>query len=133
DQSTVDLSSSQTVTGLAKGSTARTINSTSTGTESTTGTSKEGAFTAKRTASDAVTGVMIPFPSSTNHFPFPTAGSITRSISTSVQIPGQAATQSSRKEVITYTGKDTATVVITQDGTTQSCKLPLPHGHLTCS
>lgn len=133
DQSTVDLSSNQTVTGLAKGSTARKINSTSNGTETTTGTSKEGAFTAKRTAADVVKDVVIPFPSSTNHFPYPTGGSITRSITTNVQITGQAATTSSRQETITYDGTATAKVVITEDGTTQNCTLPLPHGRLTCS
>jgi hypothetical protein len=133
DTSTVNLSSNQVVTGLAKGSTARTVNSASAGSESTTGTSKEGSFTAKRTAGDTVKGVVIPFPSSTNHFPYPTAGSITRSISTNVQITGQAATSSSRREVITYDGSATAKVVITQDGTTQNCTLPLPHGHLSCS
>jgi hypothetical protein len=133
DTSTVNSSSSQTVTGLAKGSKSRTINSTSAGSEKTTGTSKEGAFTSTRTAGDTVTGVVIPMPTATTWFPSPTAGSITRSISTTVQIAGQAATQSSRREMITYDGSDTAKVVITQNGTTQNCKLPLPHGHLTCS
>jgi hypothetical protein len=34
--------------------------------------------------------------------------------------------------VITYDGTATAKVVITQDGTTQNCTLPLPRGRLTC-
>ncbi len=132
-QSTVDLASNQSVSGLAKGSTARTVNSTSAGTESATGTSHEGSFTAKRVAGDTVKGVMIPFPTSTAHFPYPTAGSVTRSMSTTVQIGSQAATTSSRREMITYDGSATAKVVITQDGVTQNCTLPLPHGRLSCS
>lgn len=133
DQSTINSSSDQTVSGLAKGSTARTVNSTSSSTENTTGTSREGAFTSKRVASDVVKDVVIPFPTATNWFPFPTGGSITRSISTTVQITGQSAVSSSRSEVITYNGSNTAKVVITQNDTTQNCTLPLPHGRLTCS
>lgn len=133
DQSTINSSSDQTVSGLAKGSTSRTVNSTSSSSENTTGTSREGAFTSKRVASDDVKGVVIPFPTSTDWFPFPTAGSISRSISTTVQITGQSAKSSSRSEVITYDGSNKAKVVITQNDTTQNCTLPLPHGRLTCS
>jgi hypothetical protein len=133
DQSTINSSSNQTVTGLAKGNTSRTVNSTSSSTENTTGTSQQGAFTAKRTASDAVKDVVIPVPTSANRFPYPTGGSITRSMSSTVQITGQSATSSSRSETITYDGSATAKVVITQDGVTQNCTLPLPHGRLTCS
>jgi hypothetical protein len=133
DQSTISSSSNQSVSGLAKGSTSHTVNSTSASTENTTGTSSQGAFTAKRAASDAVKGVVIPVSTSTNRFPYPTAGSITRSMSSTVQITGQTATTSSRTEVITYDGSATAKVVITQDGVTQNCTLPLPHGRLTCS
>jgi hypothetical protein len=135
DQSTVDLSSSQTVTGLAKGSTARTVNSKSNGTETTTGTSQQGAFTSKRVTSDVVTGLVIPYrtSTSTSWFPYPTAGSISRSMSATVQITGQSATTSTRTEVITYDGSATAKVVITQNGTTQNCTKPLPFGRLSCS
>jgi hypothetical protein len=133
DQSTINSSSNQSVTGLAKGSTSRTVNSASAGTENTTGTSQQGAFTAKRVAGDTVKGVVIPVSTSTDRFPYPTAGSITRSITSTVQITGQTATTSSRREVITYDGSATAKVIITQDGTTQNCTLPLPHGRLTCS
>ncbi|MGH7617742.1 MAG: hypothetical protein ACREPM_10970, partial [Gemmatimonadaceae bacterium] len=137
DQSTVGSSSDQTVTGLAKGSTSHTVNSTSAGTESTTGTSSQGAFTSKRVVGDTVKGLVIPVPTLTSmtklQFPYPTAGSITRSMSATVQITGQSATSSSRHEVITYDGSTTAKVVITQDGVTQNCTLPLPFGRLTCS
>jgi hypothetical protein len=135
DQSTVDLSSSQTVTGLAPGSTARTVNSKSDGTETTTGTSQQGAFTSKRVTSDAVTGLVIPYrpQTATSWFPYPTAGSISRSMSATVQITGQSPTTSTRSEVITYDGTATAKVVITQNGKTQNCTLPLPFGRLSCS
>ena len=130
--STIDLSSSQTVSGLAPGSTGLTMNSTSSGTESATGTSHEGAFTAKRVVGDTVKGVVIPFPSAARLLPYPTAGTITRSMSATVTITGQAATTSSRREVITYDGSATAKVVITLDGETQNCTLPLPFGRLSC-
>jgi hypothetical protein len=133
DQSTVNLSSNQTVTGLAKGSTSRTVNSASAGTETTTGTSTQGAFTSKRVTGDTVKGIVIPVPTTTNFFPYPTAGSITRAMSATVQITGQSPATSTRREVITYDGSATAKVTITQDGVTQNCTLPLPHGRLSCS
>jgi hypothetical protein len=39
---------------------------------------------------------------------------------------------SSRREVITYDGSATAKLVITRDGTTKTCSLPLPHGRPVC-
>jgi hypothetical protein len=57
---------------------------------------------------------------------------IVRSMTVTVTVSGQSPAQSSRREVITYNGTATATVVITEDGTTQNCTLPLPFGHLSC-
>ena len=131
--SVVSETSNQTVTGLAKGSVQRTVNGTSAGTENTTGKSTQGAFTAKRIAGDTVKNVVLPAPTSSSTMPtYPTAGTVIRSMSATVTISGQSPTTSSRREVITYDGSATAKVVITQDGTTQNCTLPLPHGHLTC-
>lgn len=131
--SIVSETSSQTISGLAYNSTKRTISGTTAGTETTTGTSQQGAFTAKRTAGDTVTGVVIPVSADRTHAGYPTAGSVVRSMSATVTITGQAATTSTRREVITYDGSATAKVVITQDGATQNCTLPLPHGRLMCS
>jgi len=133
DQSTISSSSNQTVTGLATGSTARTVNSASAGSENTTGTSVQGAFTAKRATGDTVTGVVIPVATSAKRWPYPTAGTVIRAMSATVQVSGQAATTASRREVITYDGSATAKVVITFNGATQNCTLPLPFGRLTCS
>lgn len=129
--SVVNETNTQTVTGLAKGSTQRTVNGTSAGTENTTGKSSQGAFTAKRIAGDTVKNVVIPVSTGTTPT-YPTAGTVIRSMNATVTISGQSPTTSSRREVITYDGSATAKVVITQDGTTQNCTLPLPHGHLTC-
>ena len=132
-QSVVDESSSQTITGLAKGSTQRTVSGASAGSETTTGTSRQGAFTAKRVTGDTVKNVVIPVPTSTTSGPsYPTAGTVIRAMSATVTISGQSPANSSRREVITYDGTATAKVVITQDGTTQNCTLPLPRGRLTC-
>jgi hypothetical protein len=49
-----------------------------------------------------------------------------------VTLSGQSPATSSRREVITYDGSTTAKVVITEDGTTQNCTLPLPFGRLSC-
>jgi hypothetical protein len=133
DQSVVAEASTQTVTGLARGSTQRTVDGASRGTENTTGTSSQGAFTSMRITGDTITGVVIPIPTSTSQRTYPTAGRVARGMITTVTITGQASTTSSREEVVTYDGTTTAKVVITQDGTTQNCTLPLPHGHLTCS
>jgi len=130
--STVNEKSNQTVTGLAAGSASRTVNGTSAGTESTTGKTSAGAFTANRSAGETVTNVVIPAQSSTNSHPYPTAGSVIRSMSATVTFAGQSPATTTRREVITYDGSATAKVVITENGTTQNCTLPLPHGHLTC-
>ena len=130
--STIDETSSQTVSGLAKGSTQRSINGASAGTETTNGNSDEGAFTSKRVAGDTTQNVVIPVPTSSATPPYPTAGTVIRSISATVTLAGQAGTTHTRREVVTYDGSATAKVVITQDGTTQNCTLPLPRGRLSC-
>jgi len=104
--SVVSESSSETISGLAKGSTKRTIDGASAGTESTT--------------------------ASTTTFPYPTAGTVIRAMSVTVTLSGGSPTTSSRREVITYDGSATAKVVITHDGKTQNCTLPLPRGRLSC-
>ena len=131
DVSAVQHASDRTVTGLAQGSTQRTVNGTSAGQETTTGTDSTGSFTAVRTAGDTVQAVVIPFTS--GHPSYPISGSVIRSMKVVVTYAGSAATTSTRREVISYDGSATATIVITHDGETKTCTLPLPHGHLTCS
>ncbi len=128
--STVNDSSDFTVTGLASGSTQRTVDGKSAGTESTTGTKDSVAFTASRSAGDTTTKLVIPIQS--GRPTFPTAGTIIRSMQATVTLSGGSPSTSSRREVITYNGSTTATVVITQDGVTKNCTKPLPHGQLTC-
>ena len=130
--SVISESSNETISGLAPGNTKRTVDGTSAGTETTTGTSRQGAFTAKRIAGDTIKGVVIPVPTSTTQHTFPTAGSVVRSMSVTVTLSGSSPATSSRREAISYDGSDTAKVVITHDGSTQNCKLPLPHGRLIC-
>jgi hypothetical protein len=127
----VNDASDRTVTGLASGSTQRTVNGTSKGQESTTGESSRGKFTATRVVGDTTTGVVIPV--STTGQTYPTAGTVIRSMQASLTYSGQAATTVSRREVVTYDGSATAKVVITENGTTRNCTRPLPRGPLTCS
>jgi hypothetical protein len=126
--STVEHASDRTVTGLAEGSTERTVNGTSAGSETTTGTDDVGAFTAVRVIGDTVTGIVIP-----SDQRFPSAGTVIRAMQVTVTYEGQSPAVSMRREVITYDGSDTATVVITRNGETKTCQLPLPHGRLICS
>lgn len=129
--STVNSSSDFTITGLASPSTQRTIDGTASGSEKTTGTKDGVAFTAMRTASDVTSGLVIPIQ---NGRPtYPTKGTVTRSMEATVTLAGSSLSTSSRKEVITYNGSATATVVITHDGVTKTCTKPLPHGRLTCA
>ena len=129
--STVNGSSDLTVAGLASGSTQRTVNGTSAGTDATTGTRDGVAFTASRSAGDTTTGLVIPIQN--DHPTYPTAGTIVRSMTATVTVSGQTPSTSSRREVITFDGSATATVVITHDGVIKNCTKPLPHGRLTCA
>jgi len=131
DSSVVQHASDRTVGGLAPASTQRTVNGTSAGQETRSGTSDSlGHYVAVRTIGDTTTGLVVPLE---NGRPtYPTAGTVIRSMTVTVTFDGQAPTTTSRREVVTYDGSSTATVVITRDGTTKSCALPLPHGRLTC-
>ncbi len=128
--STINSSSNRTVGGLAYNATQRTVSGTSAGTETTTGKVAEGAFTSTRVVGDTTTGVVIPL---TNGKPtYPTAGTVIRHMKVTMTVAG-ASTTKERREVVTYNGTATATLVITQDGTTKTCTLPLPHGKPSCS
>ena len=128
---TINSSSSRTVSGLAQSSTQRTIDGASAGTESTVGTSSRGSFTATRAVGDTTMGLVIPVVVGTKSYP--TAGTVIRQIQATLKYSGENAVTLSRREVVTYDGSAIAKVVITQDGTTKSCTRPLPRGRLTCS
>jgi hypothetical protein len=129
-RTTVNSSSSQVVTGLAAASASRTVNGASAGTESTTGTRNATTFTSQRVMGDTTTNLVIP--NATTGFPYPTAGTVVRSMRVTVTSGTEAPVTSTRREVVTYDGSATARVVITQDGETRTCTMPLPRGRLTC-
>jgi hypothetical protein len=132
DTTTVNHASDQTVSGLVKTSTKRTVNGKSGGTEVTVGTNSKGSkFTTTRMQGDTTVGLTIPVQDRKTSYPI--AGTVTRSMKVTVKVAGQPDATSTRREVITYDGSATAKVVITHDGTTKNCTLPLPHGRLTCS
>ncbi|MEP6992272.1 MAG: hypothetical protein ABJA80_15170 [bacterium] len=128
----ITSSSARNTTGLAQGSTQRTVNGSSAGQETTTGTSSKGSFTATRTVGDTTTGLVIPVATGTTP-PYPTAGTVTRSIQATITFVGSSPVSISRREVITYDGSATARIVITENGVTKNCTRALPHGALTCS
>jgi len=127
----VEHASDRTVTGVAAGSTQRTINGTSAGTENTTGTNEQGNFTALRILGDTTTNVVIPVATS-NTPAYPISGTIVRSMKVTLTYEGQTPVTSTRREVVTFNGSNTATVVITKDGQTRNCTLPLPRGRPVC-
>jgi hypothetical protein len=130
DMSTVQHTSDRTVSGLAPGSTQHTVNGTSAGLETIKGSNDQGSFTAVRTIGDTTLSVVVPArPDPLN---YPTAGTVIRSAVVKLTYTGQSATTSTRREVVTYDGTSTATVAITQDGTTKNCTLPLPRGRPVC-
>jgi hypothetical protein len=133
DTSVVNELSDRTIAGLVASSTQRTIDGASKANETTTGSDSAGHFIAIRVAGDTTTGVIIPKPSGVSGKPYPTAGTVTRSMSVTVTYDGQSPETRSRREVITYDGSTTAKIVITQDGTTKNCTLPLPRGRISCS
>jgi len=128
---TVDHASDRTVSGLSAGSTGRTVNGTSAGNETTTGTNDAGDFTVVRVMGDTTTNVIVPLDTGTP--PYPVSGEVIRSMKVTLTYAGQAPETSTRREVVTYDGSDTATLVITQDGVTKTCSIPLPHGRPVCN
>jgi hypothetical protein len=130
--STVHNTSIRTVTGLSSTSTQRTVNGAARGEESTSGkTDSAVAFTATRLVGDTTKGVVIPIASGKPTYP--TAGTVIRQMIATITLAGGSPTTKSRREVLTYDGSATATLVITTDGTNKTCKLPLPRGVPTCS
>jgi len=128
--SVIDNESDRLVTGLESGATQRTVDGESRGSEVTTGTNREGQeFTATRIGGDTVVGVIVPLED--NRPTYPIAGVVTRSITATMTVDGNTSTRS-RREVITYDGSATATVVITVNGETKTCTMPLPRGRLVC-
>ena len=130
DTTAVQYTSDRTVGGLAAGSTQRTVAGTSAGQEVTVGTDSIGRFTLTRAAGDPAAGIVIPI--QTSGPSYPTAGTVVRAMKVTLERAGSSPVSSTRREVITYNGSNTATVVITQDGTTQTCSLPLPRGRVSC-
>lgn len=132
DTSVVVHHSDRTITGLAPGATERVASGASAGTETISGTDTTGHFVAVRTVGDTINDVTVPAPSDSVR-PLPSSGSIVRAMSITLTYDGQSPVTSSRREVITFDGTATATVVITKDGVTKNCTLSLPHGRLQCS
>ena len=124
--------SDRTVSGLAKGSTERTVNGSSMGQESTTGESSRGKFTATRVVGDTTSGLVIPIATDNNQT-YPTDGTVIRAIRASLTYEGQSAITVTRREVVTYDGSATAKVVITENDSTRNCTRPLPRGPLSGS
>ena len=129
--SQIQENSNRTVGGLAAGSTQRTVDGKSKGSEQSSGKMDDGtSFTASRVVGDTVTGLVIPLQD--GRPTFPTAGTIIRGMTATITVSGKSPVTASRSEVITYDGSSTAKVVITKNGTTKNCTMPLPFGRLQC-
>jgi hypothetical protein len=97
--------------------------------ETTTGTDDVGDFTAERKIGDTIEDLVLPI---SHGRPFPTSGTIVRSVEVTITYAGQAPKTRSRREVVTFTGSNTATVEITRDGVTRTCTFAMPGGALDC-
>jgi hypothetical protein len=126
----VDHTSERSVTGLAEGSSVRTVDGASEGEETVTGVRGDITFVAHRIVGDTTTGLTIPLTSGTP--PYPTAGTVVRRMVVSLTRNGGTPTTSDRREVITYDGSATAKIQITHDGVTRNCTISLPHGRPRC-
>ncbi len=128
---TVSHTSDRTVTGLAFNSAQRTVNGTASGTESSSGINRDGVrFTSVRVSGDTTQGLVIPV--ATTGQSYPKAGTVRREMKVTMTLAGGTPATSTRREVITYNGSTTATVVITTNGTSKTCTLPLPRGKMVC-
>ncbi len=127
--STIDNASDRTVSGLASGSRSHTVNGTARGKEVTVGKDSSGTFTATRVAADTVKNVVVPVADTGRTYP--TSGTVIRVMTISV-VRTTSTTTSTRREVVTYDGSTSAKMVVTQDGTSKTCTMPLPMGRPTC-
>jgi len=127
---TVRHVSDRLITGLQQGSTERTVEGTSAGTETVTGTMAEGAFTAERVVADTTRGLVVPVRADGRSYPI--AGTVIRRMSATVTIAGVTSESAQWREQLTYDGSATATLVITRDGETKTCSVPLPMGRPVC-
>lgn len=125
NRSTVHHHSDNTVTGLAEGSTELVVNGESAGVETTTGTDDHGGFTAERKISDTIEDLVLPVG---HGRPFPTSGTIVRAMEVTITYTSQAPQTFSRREVVTFTGANSATVEVTRDGITRTCTFTMPGG-----
>jgi hypothetical protein len=128
---TVQNASDRTTSGLASGSTRRTVESTSASRETTTGTSSRGQFTAVRTAGDTTRGLVVPV-AAAGASTYPTAGTVIRGMEATLTYVGGTPARATRREVLTYDGSATAKLVITENGTTRTCTVALPRGRPAC-
>jgi hypothetical protein len=127
---TVRHVSDRLITGLQQGSAQRTVEGTSAGTETVSGTVAEGAFTAERVVADTTRGVVIPVRADGRSYPI--AGTVIRRMRATVTIAGSTSESAEWREQLTYDGSATATLVITRNGESKTCSVPLPMGRPVC-
>jgi hypothetical protein len=121
---TVNRNSEETVTGLGPSSTQRVVNGTATGSEDSQGTDTRGTMAVKRTYADTTTGMT--FPAVFNLLnPFPIAGSIVRSVKSSVTLNGGTPKEYTAREVATFEAGGKLTVKTTVNGQTRTCVIQL--------
>ncbi len=127
---TVRHVSDRLVTGLEKGSPERTVNGVSHGTETVNGFVRGGAFLAEREVSDSTRSLVIPVRGDGRTYPI--AGMVVRTMKVAVTVDGGETETAEWKEVLTYDGSATATLVITRNGESKTCTVPLPAGRPVC-
>ena len=127
--STVSHESDRTVSGLAPGSTQRTVNGTAEARENVSGTRDEVEFTAERAAYDTTSNLVIPIVE--GRPTFPSAGTVVRRMTVSITRGGETRTKF-RREKVTFDGTKVVKVEITQDDVTKNCTITFPEKKLVC-
>jgi hypothetical protein len=128
--SEVHHESDRTVSGLAPGSTERTVNGTAAAHETTTGTRDEVTFSADRVAYDTTRGLVIPLRD--GHPTLPSAGTVIRQMTVTIQKGSEEPRTMFRREQATFDGTNVIKIQITQDDVTKNCTLTVPGKTLVC-
>lgn len=128
--STVAHTSDRTVSGLAPGSTRRTVNGTAAALETTTGTRDEVAFSAEREAFDTTSNLVIPIVD--GRPTIPESGIVIRRMRVSITPEGGETRTKFRREKVTFDGTNVIKIEITQDDVTKNCTITLPARRMVC-
>lgn len=125
---TVDRSSSLTVSGLGRGATTHTLNGSETGALSSTFTTSRGTASSQERFTVATKDVVVPVEVRNR---WPLSGTTSRT-STMTATRGPVTRTSTTSHTVVFDGTSTPTVTVVRDGVTRSCTADLAAHRLSC-